>query len=113
MLKDILLVVASMMIFRDPVAPLQFVGYSMALAGLIYYRLGAAQLGSYVQQGRLGLGEYRTRHPITTRVASLAVGLMLIALIMGASSFYVPEEYRSQVLERIHHSHVGSTSSDP
>ncbi|KAI9932437.1 hypothetical protein MW887_008678 [Aspergillus wentii] len=39
-LKDILLVVASMVIFRDPVTPLQVVGYGIALGGLVYYKLG-------------------------------------------------------------------------
>ncbi|KAH9845289.1 putative sugar phosphate/phosphate translocator [Teratosphaeria destructans] len=40
-LKDILLVAASMAIFLDPVTLLQAVGYSIALAGLVYYKLGS------------------------------------------------------------------------
>ena len=39
--KDILLVVASMVIFGDPVTLQQYFGYSIALAGLVYYKLGA------------------------------------------------------------------------
>ncbi|KAF2770866.1 TPT-domain-containing protein [Teratosphaeria nubilosa] len=40
-LKDILLVAASMVIFLDPVTLLQAVGYSIALAGLVYHKLGS------------------------------------------------------------------------
>ncbi|EKG14328.1 protein of unknown function DUF250 [Macrophomina phaseolina MS6] len=39
-LKDILLVVASMVLFKDPVTLLQLFGYGIALAGLTYYKLG-------------------------------------------------------------------------
>ncbi|KAA8641301.1 solute carrier 35 member [Aspergillus tanneri] len=42
-LKDILLVVASMVIFLDPVTMQQFFGYSIALAGLVYYKLGCGE----------------------------------------------------------------------
>jgi multidrug transporter EmrE-like cation transporter len=44
-LKDILLVVASLIIFRDPVTMTQVFGYGIALMGLIYYRLGAEGVG--------------------------------------------------------------------
>lgn len=35
-----------MVIFRDPVTPLQALGYGIALAGLVYYRLGAEGISS-------------------------------------------------------------------
>lgn len=44
-LKDILLVVASLIIFRDPITMTQVFGYGIALVGLIYYRLGVEGLG--------------------------------------------------------------------
>ncbi|KKA29836.1 hypothetical protein TD95_000464 [Thielaviopsis punctulata] len=37
-LKDVLLVVSSMMIWGTPVTALQFFGYSIALGGLVYYK---------------------------------------------------------------------------
>lgn len=49
-LKDILLVGASMMIFRDPVSGLQAFGYSIALGGLVYYKLGADKLKVRLEQ---------------------------------------------------------------
>ncbi|KAH7097344.1 TPT-domain-containing protein [Auriculariales sp. MPI-PUGE-AT-0066] len=37
-LKDIILVTSSVLIFGTPIAPLQILGYSIALAGLVLYR---------------------------------------------------------------------------
>lgn len=42
-LKDILLVVLSVIIWSTPVTALQMFGYSIALGGLIYYKLGGEQ----------------------------------------------------------------------
>ncbi|OJJ83255.1 uncharacterized protein ASPGLDRAFT_152043 [Aspergillus glaucus CBS 516.65] len=54
-LKDILLVFASMAIFRDPVTFQQFVGYSIALGGLAYYKLGAEKMGALLRDLRASL----------------------------------------------------------
>ena len=35
-----MLVAASMLLYGDPVTGLQFFGYSIALGGMIYYKLG-------------------------------------------------------------------------
>jgi hypothetical protein len=43
-LKNILLVIISVMIWHTAITPLQFVGYSIALAGLLYYSLGKDQI---------------------------------------------------------------------
>ena len=43
-LKNILLVVASVMIWTTPISFLQFLGYGIALAGLVYYSLGWDQI---------------------------------------------------------------------
>jgi hypothetical protein len=55
-LKDILLVVASMVIFQDPVTLVQAFGYGIALMGLVYYRLGAEGISNLLagirQSGR-------------------------------------------------------------
>lgn len=43
-LKNILLVIISVMIWRTPISPIQFLGYAVALAGLVYYSLGWDQM---------------------------------------------------------------------
>ncbi|KAH7165203.1 triose-phosphate transporter family-domain-containing protein [Dactylonectria macrodidyma] len=78
-LKDILLVVASMVIFRDPVTGQQFFGYSIALAGLVYYRLGAEKVQALAKDAQLQLGQFRHNNPARTRVlVNLAVFVVII-----------------------------------
>lgn len=43
-LKNILLVGASVMIWQTSITPMQFFGYAIALAGLVYYSLGRDQI---------------------------------------------------------------------
>ncbi|KAK0728273.1 triose-phosphate transporter family-domain-containing protein [Lasiosphaeria miniovina] len=43
-LKNILLVVASVMIWHTSITPLQFCGYAVALGGLVYYSVGWEQI---------------------------------------------------------------------
>lgn len=35
-----MIVFASMLLFHDPVSGLQFIGFTIALAGLLYYQIG-------------------------------------------------------------------------
>lgn len=39
-LKNIMIVFASMLLFHDSVSGLQFVGFAIALGGLVFYQLG-------------------------------------------------------------------------
>lgn len=50
MLKDILLVAASMIIWGSQVTPLQFFGYSIALGGMVYYKLGYEQIKGHIKE---------------------------------------------------------------
>ncbi|CAK1360465.1 putative sugar phosphate/phosphate translocator [Cercospora beticola] len=77
-LKDILLVVASMVIFRDPVAPLQFFGYSIALGGLVWYKLGPDGVKNGLRDSQLAFAQMRQNNP------ARAKGLVLAATIIGA-----------------------------
>ena len=78
-LKDILLVCASMMIFRDPVTPQQFFGYSIALAGLVYYKLGAEKIQTLATDVRLQVGEYRRGNP--AKAKGIAIGGALFVIL--------------------------------
>lgn len=48
-LKNILLVIISVLIWHTAVSWLQFLGYSIALAGLVYYSLGWDQMVAIAQ----------------------------------------------------------------
>ena len=85
-LKDILLVVASIMIWGTPVTGLQFFGYSIALAGMLYYRLGADSLKSFFSKSSHMWAEYGSKHPAQRKMVVFgAVILMLLVVIIGLS----------------------------
>jgi hypothetical protein len=59
-LKNILIVFASMLFYHDVVAPIPFLGFSIALGGLAYYQLGGAPaFRGYFGQAKTRFTEYR------------------------------------------------------
>lgn len=86
-LKDILLVFASMLIFHDPVTGQQFFGYSLALAGLTYYKLGPEKLQSLATDARLYSVEYRQKNPAKTKVIGI---LAILAVVTWAFWMWGP-----------------------
>jgi hypothetical protein len=85
-LKDILLVIASMLIFRDPVSGLQAFGYTIALCGLVYYKLGADKIKEYIGQGQRSWADFGVRRPILRRLAVMALVVVTIFLLLGGIS---------------------------
>lgn len=59
-LKNIMIVFASMLFYHDTVTGIQFLGFSIALGGLAYYQLGGAPaLRGYYAQALNRASEYR------------------------------------------------------
>ena len=81
MLKDILLVFASMTIFGDPVAPLQYFGYSIALGGLVYYKLGGEKMQQLGTQTKLTVGNFRQENPGAAKAIMICAGLAFVGLL--------------------------------
>jgi hypothetical protein len=55
-----MIVFASMLFYHDAVAPIQFLGFSIALGGLAYYQLGGAPaFKGYFGQAKSRFTEYR------------------------------------------------------
>ena len=94
-LKDILLVVASMLIFRDPVSGIQAFGYSIALCGLIYYRLGLETMKEYIGAGSRAWADYGNRRPAARKLLIFVMTFVIVIVLMGAVSRagVVPENY--------------------
>ncbi|KAA6414972.1 MAG: DUF250 domain membrane [Lasallia pustulata] len=82
-LKDILLVAASMWIWGTKVSPLQFFGYSIALGGLVYYKLGGATLKEYLSQGSRAWAEYGAKHPAMRKVIVFFAVLLVLFVVLG------------------------------
>ncbi|KAI1420814.1 triose-phosphate transporter family-domain-containing protein [Xylaria sp. FL1777] len=89
-LKDILLVVASLLIFGDPVTLQQYFGYSIALAGLVYYKLGAEKLQQMTTDVKLTINEVRRSNPAGFKLGVICGGLFLVAFTFMSWSSGLP-----------------------
>ncbi|KAF7163875.1 hypothetical protein CNMCM5623_008592 [Aspergillus felis] len=91
-LKDILLVAASMMIWQTPVTGLQFFGYSIALIGLVYYKLGGDKLKEYAGQANRSWAEYGATHPAQRKSIIIGAAVLIFFLLIGSMApSYAPE----------------------
>ena len=91
-LKDIMLVCASMLIWGTQVSALQFFGYSLALSGMLYYKLGAEQLKGYASQLGRSWSEFGVQRPALRKmVVFFAILLMTLALLGGLVPTFNPE----------------------
>ena len=84
-LKDILLVFASIMFFHDPVTAQQFFGYSIALGGLLYYKLGAEKVRTLPTDARLIATEYRRANPVKASIIAVGSVVAILVLILNSS----------------------------
>lgn len=82
-LKDILLVAASIAIWGTPVSALQYFGYSIALAGLVYYKLGGATIKAQLSEMNRAWAEYGANHPALRKVIVFGAVLIFLFLMLG------------------------------
>jgi len=80
-----------MVIFRDPVSPLQFFGYSIALGGLVYYKLGADKLKEYFSEGSRQWADYGNRAPIMRKLITFGLVLFTLFLLLGGLGSMFPQ----------------------
>jgi len=91
-LKDILLVGASMIIFGTQVSGLQFLGYAIALGGLVYYKLGGDQLKARFEGAGRAWADYGMRRPIARKLIVFGgIVLVMLLLLGGLAPTYAPD----------------------
>jgi hypothetical protein len=102
-LKDILLVAASMLIFRDPVSGLQFFGYSIALAGLVYYKLGGDKMKDALGSAQRSWAEFGANRPAARKMVIFGTVLfVMLTLLAGiGSTGVVPAQYTDYAKNRV------------
>lgn len=83
-LKDILLVAASMFIWQTPVTALQFFGYSVALGGLVWYKLGGDKMREYTAGASRAWTEYGNAKPAQRRFVVLGAAVLMFFLFVGS-----------------------------
>lgn len=86
-LKDILLVAASMLIWGTIVTPLQFFGYFIALGGLIYYKLGAEVIGQYASPVTNRWSNFGAQRPGLRRLVTLGLGIFTVWVLVRAAGY--------------------------
>lgn len=80
-----------MIIWGTPVSGLQFFGYSIALGGLLYYKLGTEQLKQYGGSAARSWSEFGANRPVTRKlVIAGAIVLALLLLLGGLAPTYAP-----------------------
>lgn len=82
-LKDVLLVAVSMMLWHTPVSNLQFFGYAISLAGLVHYKLGSDRLRATLETARDGWTGFSGKHPIIKTVVALCSVFVAIFITLG------------------------------
>jgi len=91
-LKDIMLVIASMAIWGTQVTALQFFGYSVALGGMVYYRLGYDQLKGHIGEASRQWAEFGARKPVLRKISVIVLcAFIIFALLGGLAPSYAPE----------------------
>ncbi|KAJ5648182.1 sugar phosphate/phosphate translocator [Penicillium lividum] len=97
-LKDILLVAASMMLWNTPVTPLQFFGYSIALIGLVYYKLGGDKIREYTGQANRAWAEYGNNRPGQRKLVIFGAAAIIFFLFLGTMApGYAPESVKGML----------------
>ena len=82
-LKDILLVAASIAIWGTPISALQYFGYTIALCGLVYYKLGAATIKAQFSDMGRAWAEYGARHPALRKLIVFGSIILLLFIVLG------------------------------
>jgi hypothetical protein len=79
-LKDILLVILSILIWQTEVTLLQFIGYTIALAGLVWYKLGLEQVREHAAILKRAVSEGRAVGVVVVAVATaISIGVVWYA----------------------------------
>lgn len=81
-----------MMIWGTRVTALQFFGYSIALMGMVYYKLGFEQLKGYIGEANRHWAEFGARKPVLRKVSIIVMSVfVLFTLFGGLAPTYAPE----------------------
>ncbi|KAG0645359.1 putative sugar phosphate phosphate translocator [Hyphodiscus hymeniophilus] len=90
-LKDILLVIASIIIWGTMISTLQIFGYSIALCGMLWFKLGPEKLKEVLSNVTRSWAEFGASKPVLRKL--LIFGLIIVTLsvlVGGVGPTYAP-----------------------
>lgn len=81
-----------MFIWGTQVSGLQFFGYSIALGGMVYYKLGYEQIRGHVGEASRQWAEFGARKPVLRKVIIIiGTAFFIFTLFGGLAPGYTPE----------------------
>jgi hypothetical protein len=97
-LKDILLVVASILIWGTMISGLQVFGYSIALAGMLWFRLGPAKIKELFSDFGRKWAEFGANRPALRKLVILGLVVATFFVLVngiGPKNYgeYIPKSY--------------------
>ena len=85
-----------MLIWGTPVTKLQCFGYTIALGGMLYFRLGAEQLKGYMSHAGRSWSEFGVQRPAMRKaVIFFLVIFTLFLLLGGLAPTYAPAQTKN------------------
>lgn len=82
-LKDILLVIASVLIWGTMISNLQMFGYTIALLGMLWFKFGKEKIKEYLTQGGRAWAEFGATRPALRKVLILGLVVVTIFVLLG------------------------------
>lgn len=108
-MKDILLVCLSVIIWGTFITPLQCFGYAIALGGMVWFKLGAEKIKSYLAEGGRQWADFGSRRPILRKVIVFGGIVSTIFFLLGGfAPSYDIDIHASQYINAAKNA-VGST----
>jgi len=99
-LKDIMLVAFSILVWGTPMSRLQAFGYSVAIIGMLYYKLGQKELKPYIAEAGRRWSEFGANRPVLRKLLVVGVVFTTLILLLGSlAPTYAPEYDPSSYLK--------------
>lgn len=97
-LKDILLVIASVLIWGTMISRLQMFGYTIALLGMLWFKFGKEKVKEFLANGNRAWAELGANRPVLRKIIVLALVLVTAFVLLGGlaptyAPAYDPKEY--------------------
>ena len=91
-LKDVLLVGASILIWGTKISGLQCFGYTIALLGMLYYKLGSKELKPFLSECSRRWSEFGTNKPVLRKLFVFTLFIVFLFILLGGlAPTYAPE----------------------
>lgn len=98
-----------MIIWQTEVSPLQFFGYSIALAGIVHYKLGTDTLKGYAAEAGRSWAEFGAQKPVRRQIVIMASVFSLLVVVLWAMGPYAAESGAARALTNAANRVVGSS----